>query len=240
MSNGMISFGAKLKQHAHLPAERAGGHLRRRDHHLRRSCTGARTASRAAWRPGVKAGDLVTVGLPNSVGFVEACYGIWKLGATPQPVSFRLPKGELQAIIDLAKAPLVVAEFEHERQPAGDDRGRDRWPCRTTTATCPTPIPADLQGADQRRLDRAAEADPGRPAGPDAGGDAGGRRLPPEARTTRVLIPAPLYHNAPVRHDDGGTALGAHLVLTPRFDPEGTLADGRARTRRPGSTWCRP
>ena len=30
----------------------------------------------------------VTIGLPNSVGFIEACWACWKLGATPQPVSY--------------------------------------------------------------------------------------------------------------------------------------------------------
>ena len=114
MTDGMISFGAKLAQHAaqrgDQPAVSCGpesltyGQLHRLSN---------RVAHGLAAK-GVKAGDLVTVGLPNSVGFVAACYGIWKLGATPQPVSFRLPQGELQAIIELAAAPLVVAEFTHQ------------------------------------------------------------------------------------------------------------------------------
>ena len=44
---------------------------------------------------GVRQGDLVTVGLTNSVDFVEACYALWKAGATPQPISHRLPAGEI-------------------------------------------------------------------------------------------------------------------------------------------------
>jgi bile acid-coenzyme A ligase len=114
MSNGMISFGAKLKQHAERQPDASAvtcedqtltyGELHRRTNRI----------ARGPQALGVKQGDLVTVGLPNSVGFVEACHAIWKLGATPQPVSFRLPKGELQAIVDLAKAPLVIAEFTHE------------------------------------------------------------------------------------------------------------------------------
>ncbi|WP_293900181.1 AMP-binding protein [Phenylobacterium sp.] len=107
-------FGAKLAQHAarqpDAPAVSCGAdtvgyaQLHRRSNRVARGL-----AAR-----GVKAGDLVTVGLPNAIGFVEACYGIWKLGATPQPVSFRRPKGELQAIVELAKSPLVVALFEHD------------------------------------------------------------------------------------------------------------------------------
>ena len=64
--------------------------------------------ARALAAQGVKFGDFVTVALPNSLGFIEACYAIWKLGATPQPVSSRLPQAELDAIVALAKTPLVI------------------------------------------------------------------------------------------------------------------------------------
>src|SRR5204863_1994366 len=57
---------------------------------------------------GVKLGDFVTVALPNSIAFIEACYGVWKVGAVPQPVSNRLPLAELQAIVELANPPVVV------------------------------------------------------------------------------------------------------------------------------------
>ena len=57
---------------------------------------------------GVKSGDMVTVGLPNSISFYEACIATWKLGATPQPISARLPQIERQAIVDLAKPAIVV------------------------------------------------------------------------------------------------------------------------------------
>ena len=40
---------------------------------------------------GVVKDDLVTIALPNSTAFMEAAIAIWKLGATPQPVSARLP-----------------------------------------------------------------------------------------------------------------------------------------------------
>ena len=82
----MISFGAKLKQHAkrqpNAPAVSCGAETisYAQLHRL------SNRIARGLAAKGVKAGDLVTVGLPNSIGFVAACYGIWKLGATPQPV----------------------------------------------------------------------------------------------------------------------------------------------------------
>src|SRR5476649_2844053 len=59
---------------------------------------------------GVKFGDFVTIALPNGNGFIEACYAAWKIGATPQPVSSKLPAGELAAIIELANSPIVVSD----------------------------------------------------------------------------------------------------------------------------------
>ncbi len=63
---------------------------------------------------GVRQGDFVTIALPNSVAFIEACYAAWKLGAIPQPVSSRLPLAELNAIVELAETPIVVSDVAFE------------------------------------------------------------------------------------------------------------------------------
>jgi len=222
MSNGMISFGAKLKQHAERQPDAPAvtcddqtityGQLHRRSNRIARGLQAL----------GVKEGDLVTVGLPNSMGFVEACHAIWKLGATPQPVSFRLPRSELQAIIELAKAPLVVAEFTHEV---------DR-PVMTVAAIAalsdddsdlPDAVPAiakaPTSGGSTGRPKLILSGQPGVTA--EETPEVGGFGLKPGGR---VVLPAPLYHNAPFGMMMAGTALGAHIILTPRFDPERTLA----------------
>ena len=51
---------------------------------------------------GVRQDRFVTIGLPNGVGFLEAVVATWKLGATPQPISWRLPAREREAIVELA------------------------------------------------------------------------------------------------------------------------------------------
>ena len=91
----MISLGAKLAQHAAThgdkPAITCGAETLTYAELHRRSNRMARGLA----EKGVRFGDLVTIGLPNSVDFATAAYAAWKLGATPQPVSFRLPKAEL-------------------------------------------------------------------------------------------------------------------------------------------------
>src|SRR5215831_9492989 len=57
---------------------------------------------------GAGPGSIVTIGLPNSVTFVQAAFGAWWGGATPSPISHRLPAVERQAIIALAKPAVAV------------------------------------------------------------------------------------------------------------------------------------
>jgi bile acid-coenzyme A ligase len=64
--------------------------------------------ARAYAARGVGAGDLVTIGLPNGIELLEACAAVWKLGATPQPISSRLPDRERRALVALAEPALVV------------------------------------------------------------------------------------------------------------------------------------
>ena len=58
---------------------------------------------------GVTEGSTVTIGLPNSIGFVESMFAAWAVGAVPQPISDRLPPLERAAIMDLADPALVAA-----------------------------------------------------------------------------------------------------------------------------------
>ena len=227
MSDEMISLGAKLAQHArrqpNAPAVSCGedtlsyAELHRRSNRVARGLQAL----------GVRQGDLVTVGLPNSVGFVEACYGIWKLGATPQPVSFRLPQAELQAIIDLAQAPVVIAEFAH-------DIGRPIVSVAELAAACdddsdlPDAIPpiskAPTSGGSTGRPKLILAGQPG--VAPRETPEVGGFGLKPGGT---ILLPAPLYHNAPFGMTMTATSLGAHVVLMPRFDPKATLAEVERR-----------
>jgi bile acid-coenzyme A ligase len=57
---------------------------------------------------GVTEGSTVTIGLPNSIGFLESMFAAWAVGAVPQPISDRLPPLERAAIVDLADPALVV------------------------------------------------------------------------------------------------------------------------------------
>ena len=107
---------------------------------------------------GVAEGSTVTIGLPNSIGFVESMFAAWAVGAVPQPVSHRLPPPERAAIMDLASPSIVVGLPPSE---AG------AWP---TMESVPRPASrwlvhagriAGVEARDQRREHGPAEADRG-------------------------------------------------------------------------------
>ncbi|MGY6501890.1 MAG: AMP-binding protein [Acidimicrobiales bacterium] len=164
---------------------------------------------------GVGQDDLVTVGLPNGIEFYEACLAIWKLGATPQPVSARLPMREREAIVELVDPPIVVGV---EPGTHGD-------------RTClPIGFEPDESLGDDHLPERTARA----LKAPTSGGSTGRPKIivsgqagliDPEqtrqfgARLDGVqLVPGPLYHNAPFMFSVNGLLTGNHLVVMTRFD----------------------
>src|SRR3982074_691538 len=68
----------------------------------------ANRRARAFAAKGVKPGDFVAIGLPNGNTFFETSFAVWKCGATPTSLSWRLPRGEAAAVLDILKPALVI------------------------------------------------------------------------------------------------------------------------------------
>lgn len=227
----MISLGAKLAQLAATQGDRPAiscgpetltyEQLHRRSNRLARGLAAK----------GVGFGDLVTIGLPNSVDFAAAAYAVWKLGATPQPVSFRLPKAELAAIVALAKSPVVIADFDHALD-VPVLKAADLLALSDDDSDLPDVTPpilkAPTSGGSTGRPKLILAGQPG--VAPKVTPEVGGFRLRP---AEIALVPAPLYHNAPFGMLTSATSLGAHVVLMARFDPEATLKEIQVRR----ATW---
>jgi bile acid-coenzyme A ligase len=214
-----ISFGARLRQLAlERPVRPAVSDVTRTvtwrelDQRTNRVARGLLAA-------GVRHGDLVTLGLPNSVDFIEACYGLWKIGATPQPISHRLPAAEAEAVMALARTPLLIAgdsiESDRRRYSIEDllAKSSDDSPLEDTVA----PVwKAPTSGGST-----------GRPKLILSGGAA--LYTPVDVGFWRtvsddvIIMPGPLYHNGPFSSSFDGLHQGAHVVIMPRFDAEDTL-----------------
>jgi bile acid-coenzyme A ligase len=165
---------------------------------------------------GVKEGSMVTIGLPNGVEFYEATLAAWKLGAVPQPVSYRLPPSELEALVEVADPAVVI--------------GFDAGPGRPS-------LPA-LDGEEIRRLDGGPLPDAVAPSwkAMTSGGSTGrpklivattpglvelvaaaGPLLRIGERET-LLCTGPLYHNGPFLFSMTALLQGGHVVVMERFD----------------------
>ena len=175
--------------------------------------------ARALAERGVGEGSLVTIGLPNSVEFVETCVACWKLGAVPQPVSSRLPGLELQAIVDLADPPLVVAQSDVSvDRPVVDldvllagEHDDGPLPVRVSPAW-----KAPTSGGSTGRPKLIVAGTPG------VVSEFGAQLWRHEPHGTMVM-PGPMYHNGPFSSAFSGLFEGSTLVLLPRFDAEETL-----------------
>ena len=175
--------------------------------------------ARALEKRGVKQGDFLTIALPNGVGFVEACYAAWKLGAIPQPVSWRLPHAELKAIVELAETPVVI--------------GMPTDPVGRPVLTLEELLAAEKDDSDLP--DRIAPAwkaptsggSTGRPKLIVAGQPGVASPLMAEFWQIRaddiVLMPGPLYHNGPFVTVFPALQIGVPVIIMPKFDAEATL-----------------
>jgi bile acid-coenzyme A ligase len=165
-----------------------------------------RTA-RALQAKGVVQGDRVTIALPNSVEFVASVIACLNIGATPQPVSSRLPPRELDAIIELAQPrvvvdePLAVDGFDDDPLP---DAVSEPWKAMTSGGSTGRPklIEANARG-----------------------------EIDPEAAPMLLMkldgthmMPGPLYHNGPFVWTVTALLAGNHVILGGKFDAEKTLA----------------
>src|SRR6266480_5067500 len=179
---------------------------------------GANRRARAFAARGVKPGDFVAIGLPNSNPFFETTFAIWKCGATPTSLSWRLPRGEAAAVLEILKPALVVggvadwnapnsvpADFVPEGmsdEPLNSPVAR-YWKAMTSGGSTGRPkVILDHQPAV---IDTAAEASLGITQG------------------VSLLNPGPLYHNAPFILSHLGLLAGGRVTGMVKFDAEETL-----------------
>ena len=118
----VMSFGRAITWLAERDPDRVA--IVHEEHSITRSALEQRAnrLARAYRELGDAPGDLVTIALPNCIEFFEASLAAWKLGATPQPVSSRLPAPERRAI-----APECI--------PANPSRELETFPSKATPRT---------------------------------------------------------------------------------------------------------
>ena len=166
---------------------------------------------------GVTQNSFVTIGLPNGIGFYEATVATWKLGATPQPISSRLPPAERRAIIDLANPSLVVGVDPAEVR----DRAVVPADFVPDASLSSDPLPPVVAASFKAPTSGGSTGRPKLIVATQAGvweaieGFAGLLRVPADGVH---LVTGPLYHNGPFTMSLLALLRGNHLVVMPRFD----------------------
>jgi bile acid-coenzyme A ligase len=178
----------------------------------------ANARARAFTERGVKPGDFVAIGLPNGNAFFETTFAVWKCGATPTSLSWRLPRGEAAAVLEILKPALVVggeadwnapnslpADFVPEGlsdEPLASPVAR-HWKAMTSGGSTGRPkvildhLPAVIDTAGEQMLG-----------------------IPPGVS---LLNPGPLYHNAPFILAHMGLFAGGRMTGMVKFDAEEAL-----------------
>jgi bile acid-coenzyme A ligase len=158
------------------------------------------------------------VALPNGTLFHETCFAIWKLGATPHVVSYRLPSGELNAILQLLQPALLVGcglegvegcqvleigsvQWDYSDAPL-QPKVAKHWKAMSSGGS--TGRPKIIVDAKSSELDISQSL----------------FDLPSKSC---VLNPGPLYHNVPFIFSHSALARGSRVVGMGKFDAETVL-----------------
>jgi bile acid-coenzyme A ligase len=164
---------------------------------------------------GVRQDDLVMVALPNGLEFYETTMAVWKLGATPAPISTALSDIELRGILDVGKPRLTVGV--DTRRAGGHSvlpsiaEVPDSYSAAYVSSLVPRYWKAMTSGGSTGRpkliVDHmSGEWDPG---------EGGLAQRPGE----RVLNPGPLYHNGPFLGTMLALFSGGLVIELGKFDP---------------------
>lgn len=176
--------------------------------------------ARALSGMGVRKDQRVAIALPNSVEFYQITVALWKIGATPLPVSSRLPRKELNEIIQLSGTPLVIGvdpqwfadrrvlppDFTPDASISAEplpDAVASHW--KVCTSGGSTGRPKLIVDARGTVFDQTLGAF---------------LRLPSEEA---VCLPGPLYHNAAFSWSLIALLRGNHVITMPKFDAHSTL-----------------
>ena len=175
--------------------------------------------SRMLAERGVDQQATVVIALGNRPEHFLVTYAAWKLGAMVLPLRVQLPEHERDAILDVAKPRIIVADWEGLRFP-GLSRADLEWAADSLDDPLPDRIPNPGRAT-------ASGGSTGRPklivsTGPltSSPGALSQFWSPLGFATGQTqLVAAPLYHAMPLFTSICGLFEGHSLVLMERFDP---------------------
>jgi len=174
---------------------------------------------------GLRAGDMLALGVPNSPEHVFAAHAAWKLGACALPLRADLPAWERERLIEVARPRLVVGNWEGAPGPDLSQRDLEQ------TASASPRVFADCISDPATAIASSGSTGspklivrPGR--GERVVGSIEGpiqRHAGPGAGPRTELVPAPLYHTNGFYLMQSAIFNGDRVVLLERFEASRVL-----------------
>lgn len=163
---------------------------------------------------GVLRGDRVIIALGNRPEYFDCAFALWKLGATPCPISNRLKPQEFDAIVDLAEPRLVLAEQDVEGHASLliDGPPPERFADAPLPPAISRPGKVVSSGGSTGRPKLIVDPIPS-VWGPD-------KEVIGRNPRSVMLNASPLYHSGPFAICAMALAQGSHVVCMPKFEAE--------------------
>lgn len=183
-----------------------------------------RWANRFAHRlaeSGVQRGDFVVINFPNSIEHVVSTLAIFKLGACPMPINYRMPAAERDAMMALASPKVVLSDAEGITAISRAQMHKlDHYSTEPLPDAVPQPFKAIASGGSTGKPKLIVAP--------------GAFQLPPSIHPfalvmgmkpgDRVYSPGPLYHNQAFMFSQVALFIGASIVINEKFDADRTLS----------------
>lgn len=155
---------------------------------------------------GVTQDAIVALPMPNSLEQYAFFLGAWRLGATPLPVSPKLPEAELGKILEVAGTQFVVREGQDlasQLEWTGSYKTAKMFRAQTTGGS--TGTPKVIIDTTPSRIVLSTGWKWGYDEGP------------------ALFVPGPTYHSGPMNHSIEGLSRGLHVITMRRFDAAGAV-----------------
>jgi bile acid-coenzyme A ligase len=169
---------------------------------------------------GVGEGDTVAVVLPNSHDLIAASFAALDLGATPAPLSIRMPPPEMSALIALAAPRAVVTSAAIGLDGALVVEDLETLDQVSDPATHTAPVAPSWKASGSGgstgmpKIIRSAVSSLIDPDAP---------RIDRQPTDAAIVDPGPMHHTGPFVAAMTAVSRRSHAVISSRFDPERVL-----------------
>jgi bile acid-coenzyme A ligase len=169
---------------------------------------------------GMAAGDKAVLSMPNRAELIQAIFGLWKIGAVPALISYRLSAPEFSEIVELVGPFCVIGDNSTHATGRRFINVDQALPAGISAV--PLPPAVSMPGKIL-----ASGGSTGRPKliiDPIASVWGRDKSVPYRPGGVTLLNAGPIYHTAPFSFCTVAMAEGSHIVCMEKFDAADWLA----------------